>query len=406
MEKKFKRILIVLVVVVGIVTLPNFINSSDGEKMQLSISTPQEDLVREVFSYPTGNYEGKVERITLRANGDIMFHGPQIEGAYKSGKYDFEPNFRHIKKYIESADLALGNFESTTAGGTPSGYPVFNAPDESLETLSKIGYDVLATANNHALDKGKNGVVRTIDKIAENNMVSVGTYKEPGENIYTAEVENIKIAVLSYTYGLNGMESLLSSQDREYMVNLIDKEKIKGDIKKSKENGADFTIVFIHWGNEYQLKPSSEQKELANSMFQWGADIILGSHPHVIQESDIVYVDGEAKYVIYSMGNFISNQRRETLGSIANSTHTEDGVIVELALEKDFISGDKRIVGVNYIPTWVNRTGSNGNFHYEVLPVRDALKGDYNDYTKAKLQASYENTMGKMELYGEIGANK
>ena len=406
MEKKFKRILIVLVVVVGIVTLPNFINSSDGEKMQLSISTPQEDLVREVFSYPTGNYEGKVERITLRANGDIMFHGPQIEGAYKSGKYDFEPNFRHIKKYIESADLALGNFESTTAGGTPSGYPVFNAPDESVETLSRIGYDVLATANNHALDKGKNGVIRTIDKIAENNMVSVGTYKEPGENIYIAEVENIKIAVLSYTYGLNGMESMLSSQDREYMVNLIDKEKIEGDIKQSKENGADFTIVFIHWGNEYQLKPSSEQKELANSMFQWGADIILGSHPHVIQESDIIYIDGEAKYVIYSMGNFISNQRRETLGSIANSTHTEDGVIVELALEKDFISGDKRIVGVNYIPTWVNRTGSNGNFHYEVLPVRDALKGDYNDYTKAKLQASYENTMGKMELYGEIGANK
>ena len=274
MEKKFKRILIVLVIIVGIVTLPNLINSSDGEKMQLSISTPQEDLVREVFSYPTGNYEGKVERITLRANGDIMFHGPQIDGAYKNGKYDFNPSFRHVKKYIESADLALGNFESTTAGGTPSGYPVFNAPDESVETLSRIGYDVLATANNHALDKGKNGVIRTIDKIAENNMVSVGTYKEPGENIYIAEVENIKIAVLSYTYGLNGMESMLSSQDREYMVNLIDKEKIEGDIKQSKENGADFTIVFIHWGNEYQLKPSSYQKELANSMFQWGADII------------------------------------------------------------------------------------------------------------------------------------
>lgn len=406
MEKKFKRILIVLVIIVGIVTLPNLINSSDGEKMQLSISTPQEDLVREVFSYPTGNYEGKVERITLRANGDIMFHGPQIDGAYKNGKYDFNPSFRHVKKYIESADLALGNFESTTAGGTPSGYPVFNAPDESVETLSRIGYDVLATANNHALDKGKNGVIRTIDKIAENNMVNVGTYKEPGENIYIAEVENIKIAVLSYTYGLNGMESMLSSQDREYMVNLIDKEKIEGDIKQSKENGADFTIVFIHWGNEYQLKPSSYQKELANSMFQWGADIILGSHPHVIQESDIIYIDGEAKYVIYSMGNFISNQRRETLGSIANSTHTEDGVIVDLVLEKDFVSGDKRIVGVNYIPTWVNRTESNGSFHYEVLPVRDALKGDYNDYTKAKLQASYENTMGKMQLYGEIGANK
>ena len=138
MKKTFRRILIMIIIVVGIVTLPNFISSSDGKKIQLSISAPQEDLVREVFSYPTGNYKGQVERITLRANGDIMFHGPQIEGAYKDGKYDFEANFRHVKKYIESADLALGNFEATTAGGTPSGYPVFNAPDESIEALSMV----------------------------------------------------------------------------------------------------------------------------------------------------------------------------------------------------------------------------------------------------------------------------
>ncbi len=406
MKKTFKPILIGIIIVVGIISLPNFINNSEGEKMQLSISSPEENLLKEVFSYPTGRYEGKTKRITVRANGDIMFHSPQIDGAYKNERYDFNPSFQYVKKYIESADLALGNFESTTAGGTPSGYPVFNAPDESLEALSKIGYDVLATANNHSLDKGKKGVIRTIDKIAENNMTNVGTYKERSDDIYIAEVEGIKLAVLSYTYGLNGMESLLSSEDREYMINLIDEKKIENDIKKSKESGADFTIVFIHWGNEYQLEPSSYQKQLANSMFQWGADIILGSHPHVIQESDVVYIDEEAKYVIYSMGNFISNQRRETLGSISNSTYTEDGVIVSLSLEKDFISGDKRIVGVNYIPTWVNRTGSSGSFHYEVLPVKDALAGDYNDYTKAKLQASYENTMEKMELYGEIGANK
>lgn len=406
MKKALKPILIVLIIVMGIITLPNFVNNSGGKNIELSISSPQEDLVKQIFSYPTGSYEGKVERITLRANGDIMFHGPQIDGAYENGKYNFDSSFQYVKKYIESADLALGNFEATTAGGTPSGYPVFNAPDESLEALSRAGYDVLATANNHTLDKGKNGLIRTIDKIAENNMVSVGTYKEAGENIYIRDVNNIKIAVLSYTYGLNGLEGLLSPQERAYMVNLIDEEKIEGDIKKSKEKGADFTLVFIHWGSEYQLKPSSYQKELAHSMFEWGADIILGSHPHVIQESDIIDIDGKAKYVIYSMGNFISNQRRETLGSIVNSTYTEDGVIVDLTLEKDFISGEKRIVGVNYIPTWVNRTGSNGSFHYEVLPVKDALKGDYNDYTKAKLRASYENTMEKMKLYGEIGANK
>lgn len=406
MRKKIASgIIIVIIIGVGILSFPSFFKNSPSEEINLSVNPPNKEFAKEVFAYPTGNYIGKKQRITISANGDIMFHGVQIKSAYQNGSYHFEDNFTRVKKYIKNADLALGNFESTTAGGEPSGYPVFNAPDETLKTLSDVGYDVLATANNHTLDKGKNGLIRTIQKIKENDMVNVGTYTEPGDHIYMTEVKGIKISVLAYTYALNGMDSLLSNEERQYMVNLIREDQIRSDIEKSKALGADFTIVFIHWGNEYQLTPSSYQEGLAQNMFDWGADIILGSHPHVIQKSEMVKVDGKMKYVIYSMGNFISNQRRETLGSISNSRYTEDGVIVNMTLEKDFISKESKIVGVNYVPTWVNRTGNSGSYKYEVLPVKEALKENLNGMTKATLRQSYENTMSKMKMYRDLGEN-
>ncbi|MPW24884.1 CapA family protein [Alkalibaculum sp. M08DMB] len=407
MSKRILKIVIICIIIgVGLVSIPQLFSSESSERIiELSSNPPQKELIKQVFSDPSGTYKGDTERVTISANGDIMFHGVQISSAYENGSYNFDDNFKHVKKYIQNADLALGNFETTTAGGQPTGYPVFNAPDETLKTLSDVGYDVLATANNHALDKGKNGIIRTIEKINENNMVNVGTYTEPGEHIYITEINGIKISILAYTYGLNGMDSLLTNEERDYMVNLIREDKIKKDIERSKELGADFTIAFMHWGNEYQLTPSSYQVELANDMFSWGADIILGSHPHVIQKSEIVEVDGEMKYIIHSMGNFISNQRRETLGSIANKNYTEDGVIVNITLEKDFLSDKSKIHSVNYIPTWVNRTGSSNNYKYEILPVKDALNYNLSNEIKSKLEESYKNTMGKMKLYRDISGN-
>lgn len=292
-----------------------------------------------------------IKKITIAATGDIMFHGPQIKGAYESETktYDFNSTFEPIKKYIESADIAIGNFETVTAGPEHRyiGYPRFNSPKTSLEALKNVGYDILSTANNHSLDRGKEGIIETIENINSYGLKNIGTYKEPNDKIYIRNVEGMKIAFLSYTYGCNELESLLTDEELNYMVNRIDDEKIEKDITKAKSENVDFVIVFIHWGNEYKREATLEQKELAQKMFDWGADAILGSHPHVIQKSEIVKVEGEDKFVIYSMGNFISNQRFETV----KNRYTEDGVIVRLNLEKDLINDKTRIESVDYIPT-------------------------------------------------------
>jgi len=349
--------------------------------------------------------EPKIEKITstIVATGDIMFHSPQIKGAYSSEKkaYDFEPTFTQIKKYIENADLALGNFETVTAGPEHGykGFPRFNTPKAAIEALKNTGYDILSTANNHCLDRGKEGILETIDNINEYGIKNVGTYKEATEEILIQNVNGINLAVLAYTYGCNGLESLLKQEELSYMVNIINEDRIKADIEKAEELEVDAIIVFIHWGNEYRREPSQYQSDLASKMFEWGADIILGSHPHVVQKSEIINLNGEKKYIIYSMGNFISNQRSETL-SIHNRKYTEDGVIVKLTLEKDLMDNKTTIKDVNYIPTWVYRYNEGGRFKYTILPTIEYLEEKDDELSEEvinKLQESYNNTIELMD---------
>lgn len=341
--------------------------------------------------------------VTIVAAGDIMFHAPQIKGAYnhETKQHDFNFSFEHIKKYIESADLAIGNFETVTAGEEYGykGYPTFNSPKSSVTALKNAGFDILSTANNHCIDKGKKGIINTIDNISEHGLKNVGTYKEPTDDILIQDINGIKAAILSYTYGCNGLEGLLTQEELKYMVNIIDEDKIKRDIEKSEELGVDATIVFIHWGNEYQRQPSEYQINLANKMIEWGADIILGSHPHVIQRSEIVEHNGENKFIIYSMGNFLSNQSRETL-SVGNKKYTEDGIIVKLTLEKDFSLGKTIIKDVDYIPTWVYRYSASGVQKHVILPTTEYLGQDNNSLSKevlSNIQESYNNTVKLMD---------
>ncbi|NLV77259.1 MAG: CapA family protein [Tissierellia bacterium] len=297
---------------------------------------------------------------TILATGDIMFHKPQIKGAYDEniGKYDFKHNFEYVKKYIKSADLAVANFETVTAGeDIPySGFPNFNSPVETLDAIKYAGFHMLTTSNNHCLDQGKKGLLNTISAIEERGLINIGTYKEPVEDIFMMDINNIKIALLSYTYGFNGMGYTLTEEEQKYMVRKIDEDRIENDIQKAKDKGADIVVVFIHWGNEYQREPSEEQINLGRKMVQWGANIILGSHPHVIQRSEIIQYNGKDNYIIYSMGNFLSNQRRETM----DNKYTEDGVMVKLILEKDYSKKQTIIQDIEYIPTWVRRYKQDG----------------------------------------------
>lgn len=361
----------------------------------------------------------KTQKITLAAAGDIIFHMSQINSGYDADKdtFDFERYFEYVKPIIESADIAVANFEGTTGGTKESykAYPRFNVPDETLDAVKYAGFDILSTANNHTLDTYKEGLVRTLDEIEERGMLSVGTYREkPQSRVLYVEEKGIKIAFISYTYGCNGMEATMTDEDLDAMVNLVNEKdvlndkneayKILEDIEEAKEEGADIITAIMHWGNEYQKNPSLAQRELADLMLTNGVDIILGSHPHVIQDSKVLEYDNEKKFVIYSMGNFISNQRQETLDSEyprLDNFYTEDGIIVNIEIEKDFESDITTVEEITFVPTWVYRVKALPLYDYDIIPVEDYLKTNslnLDEYTLSRMERSFKDTMSKMNI--------
>lgn len=346
--------------------------------------------------------------VKLAATGDIMFHPSQIEGAYdkSADTYDFKNSFKMVKKIFDAADISIANFEGTTAGNEVyayQGYPLFNAPDEVLDAIKYAGIDVLSTVNNHSLDTRKAGIIRTLEQIQKRGMDTVGTYaSKPETRVLMKEVKGIKIAFIAYTEMVNGLESLLSPADLDAMVNVADDTKIKEDIKYAKENNADVIIAFMHWGDEYSRTQAPRQEKMADMMFTEGVDIILGSHPHVIQPSKNLKYDGKDKFVIYSMGNFISNQRLETLSpsGIANAQYTEDGIIVNISIEKKGETGEVSIKGIEYIPLWVYKgIGENGRTEHVVYPVMEYIESnDLTIKTKERMSRSYNDTMAQMDV--------
>lgn len=340
----------------------------------------------------------RVENVSILAAGDAMFHMPQIRAAYREGTYDFTNNFRYVANYAKNSDLALVNFE-TVAGGRElgySGYPKFNAPVESLSAIKNAGFDIVSTANNHILDRGRSGLINTVNNVELAGLKNIGT-SLPGQEKYLLEdVRGVRIGFLSYAYGCNGLENTLSQEDRKSILNIIDEEKIKVDIEDLKTR-ADFIVVYIHWGEEYSLSPNSSQEDLANKIFTWGGDIIFGSHPHVIQRSEKKSVAGVDKFVVYSLGNFISNQRYETL----KNYNTEDGLMVRLNLSKNFETGERSIEEIEYIPTWVYKYSLNGRNNYEILPIDDILIKRYEVFNlkaiEGRLRSSNNRTMNRLE---------
>lgn len=405
--KKRNIILFLILILILVISLPllGFAIYNFHIKSQTNIVAEQQELIIDIVEDEPEEIEQiieepKISNINLLAVGDIMFHSPQYKAAYDKERqtYDFTPTFRYIKKYVEEADLALANFETVTVGEEAgfSGFPRFNTPKESLLALKDAGFDILSTANNHCLDRGKKGILSTIDNINEYGMKNIGTYKETGDNILIQDVEDIKIGFLSYTYALNGLDSLLTDEELTYMVNLIEEEKIKSDIEKTKNLDVDLIVVFIHWGNEYHREPSDAQIDLGEKMVEWGANIVLGSHPHVIQKSQIINKDGRDNFIIYSMGNFLSNQRKETMGN----SYTEDGLMLNLEIEKNFTSDETIIKSIQYIPTWVYKYRQDNKLYFEILPIEDALKDEVNmilsDVIRSRIVKSKDDTMDKM----------
>jgi len=303
-----------------------------------------------------------LQRVHLKVVGDIMVHDVQYRSAYDPlrGDYDFLPMFAPVIEELQ-ADILVGNLE-TTLGGYElgySGYPRFNSPDNLAETLSKLGFDMLFTANNHSLDKGESGLRRTIEVLDENNIRHTGTFQSEEDSlkprILTAN--GISFGFLNYTYGTNGLKA---EEGKDYLVNYINAEKIIEDIKNLRPI-VEIVVVGLHFGNEYWQSPNEQQRYLADEVARAGADIILGSHPHVLQPFEFIDVGERKCFVVYSLGNFISGQKER---------YTDSGAILDLVIEKSVMDDHPQIVKVDFIPVWVRRYVNLRRLQIEVIPTK------------------------------------
>ena len=360
---------------------------------------PSQDKREDILAFEEVEIEPPIEEepiitdIDILAVGDIMFHMPQIKSAdIGQGVFDFNPMFNYVRDYIQAADISIGNYETVTNDSREySGFPRFNSPPETIMALKETGFDILSTANNHSLDQGKAGIISTIEAINRQGIKHIGTNLDKNTKPLVVEKEGIKIGFLSYTFGLNGLDSLLSSEELDYMVNLIDEEKIQNDIQILKSEDVDLIVSYIHWGHEYHHQPSKEQMDLGRDMVDWGINIVFGSHPHLAQKSELISIGDKDNLIVYSMGNFISNQRETTMGN----PYTEDGVMVKVNIEKDFDLNKTRIKQVEYIPTWVYRYNEAGKYSYKILATEEIVNGkldiEIDANTRNRIEESYSH---------------
>ena len=270
------------------------------------------------------------ETISLIAVGDNLLHMPVVNsGKQPDGSYDYSNIFKMVQPDIENADIAVIGQETVFAGEEfgYSGYPLFNSPSDVGVSLVNEGFDVILHASNHVLDKWDIGIENTLEfwkNYPEIFVLGINESDEEKNTVEIMEVKGAKIALLNYTYGANGF---LPPQGKEYLVNFIDNDKIKRDAEYAEEN-ADFTVAFMHWGTEYSMSPDSFQTELAKNMCEWGVDLIIGSHPHVIEPAEwIESENGNKMFVYYSLGNFVSRQleAKNLLGGMADVKLHYDG---------------------------------------------------------------------------------
>ncbi len=403
MRKLWTRIFLWMVVTLFLFSSCGITQYSEGERTGADIVDIEEPAAQEPASVivtpspvpdptpppgPTGTTS-----VRIRAVGDIMMHGPQITaGKQPDGSYDFKHFFEEVKPYLEEADITLGNLETTinTDARGYGGYPLFRSPEALLEALVYAGFNVITTANNHSFDGREFGVVHTLDKLDEYGLRHTGTARsqEERDRILLLEENDIKIAVLAYTYGTNGMEVTISKENLPFMVNYIDFDHIERDITRAREAGAEIIIACMHWGDEYIRLPNSTQRQAVVFLASLGVDIILGSHPHVLQpmERRIAVLDGGGEkeiFVIYSMGNFISNQR---------DRYKDSGVIVDIEVVKDYDTGTLTLGDIGYVPTWVHRFTRGGRSDYQVLPVLNFMDGVLAGEAGSRLQAVWKET--------------
>ena len=371
----------------------------------ISLSSSDPSALQKKSNSQEKNAESEQETSArIMANGDLLYHDIIYISAKKSdGTYDFHENFEYVKPWLKQADLVIGDFEGTVnKDHYLAGYPLFNAPGEVMDAIKDAGYQVLDLAHNHILDSQIEGVVSTADAIEKAGMTPVGVYTHESRDkapLLIKEVNGIKVAILAYSYGFNGIEQSISQEDYNRYLSDLDEDKMKAEIERA-EKEADITIIMPQMGVEYQIEPTEEQKKLYHKMIDWGADIIFGGHPHVVEPAETVEKDGDKKLIIYSMGNFISNQRIETMQDVENAKWTERGVLMDVTIKKK--SGKTIIETAQAHPSWVSRTPKGGYspegyplYLYQTYILEDFIEGgkyrsQLDEATKQRIDTAYK----------------
>jgi len=306
---------------------------SDSTILQIDSTAPPTDDSKPPDITPAGSATPTPE-VRINMVGDILMHTKVVNsGILADGSYSYDHIFKNVKKHIESADISIANQE-VILGGTALGlsdYPLFNGPYEMGDSLVNAGFDIILHATNHALDKGKQGVLNCIDfwttAHPETEVLGIHLTEEEQNDIYVREENGIRIAFLNYTFSTNGIPI---PSDMPYIVDILNSKRLRADIAKAEEI-ADFTVVLPHWGTEYSLSPDADQKYWTTIMFESGADLVIGTHPHVIQPVELIENNSHSMLVYYSIGNFVNSTAQAGRG-IANRMV---GAIADITIRMD-----------------------------------------------------------------------
>lgn len=345
----------------------SLVQEQEEKKQLISIQVPKIKAISETIIVPEDSFA------TIVSFGDTLCHKPLFNAAFDkaTGIYDFSSMFKYVEKYFENSTINIGNCESPMAGKERgySGYPTFNAPEHLAIDLKELGVDIMTTSNNHSLDKGFKGLASTLDFLDNAGIDHVGTArtKEEQNTILFKDLNGIKTAFLSFTYGTNGIPV---PEDKEFCVNLIQKDLILKQINQAKAEGAELIVASMHWGVEYQTTENAEQDSLAEFLIENDVKVILGSHPHVLQPMKMMKViteEGEEKegLVIFSQGNFFSNQRQ------ANTRNT---AIFNIEVKKDGKTGEITVSHVTYVPIYVNIKEVGAKDRYELFDLNEIMR--------------------------------
>ena len=295
-----------------------------------------------------------------------MAHLPVTNSArQEDGSYDFRPHFQYVKPFFRNADLVIGNLETPLAGGRLSGYPAFNAPDELADALKWAGFNALTLANNHSLDKGWKGLQRTVEVVNEQGFLYTGAYLSAEDRAASRifQAAGVSVGLLSYTYGVN--TGIYKYPDGEtWRLDFVNEELMSADLITLREAGADFSVVNVHFGDEYQRKPNKKQLALVAALFEAGADLVIGHHPHVVQPGSLRSGPDGDQAAVFSLGNFISNQR---------DRYTDQGLMLTVRLSLDHF-GQKYLGPIVLHQTRCIRRIVDGRATYRVLPVQEAME--------------------------------